>query len=58
MNNEEEDENTSEIEDKDQPDWMEVIRPNAIFSEAFQEFKFDESFSICYSVTTGRPPQD
>ena len=42
MNNEEEDDNTSEIEDEDQPDWMEAIRPNAIFSEAFEEFKFDD----------------
>jgi hypothetical protein len=42
MNNEEEVDNTSEIEDEVQPDWMEAIRPNANFSETLEEFKFDD----------------
>ena len=46
MNNEEEDDNTSEIEDEVQPDWMEAIRPNANFSETLQEFKFDDGVKI------------
>jgi hypothetical protein len=37
MNNEEEVDNTSEIEDEVQPDWMEAIRPNANFSETLEE---------------------
>jgi hypothetical protein len=50
MNNEEEDDNTSEIEDEDQPDWMEAIRPNANFSEALEKFKFDDG-GLDYDLT-------
>lgn len=46
MNNEEEEDNTSEIKDEVQPDWMEAIRPNANFSETLEEFKFDDGVKI------------
>lgn len=46
MNNEEEEDNTSEIKDEVQPDWMEAIRRNANFSETLEEFKFDDGVKI------------